>query len=181
MAKSIFLITCLAAFLAPFAFSTRQPIPPDVNLVEFPNEFEGRPLKNIGLSSREEVFFRDFPGQIGRFSDGEREIIIRRVTEPTRMLHPAGDCFQAIGFSTYPLPLKVGSDGKRWSCFAAARGDEQLNVCERIENHASNEWTDVSSWYWSTWGTGKGEWWAFTVAERRYFVEKRYLYGWLKP
>ncbi len=167
MAKIAFLLACLAAFTAPFLFSAKV-IRNSGNTGDFtfPSTFEGQPITNIGLSEREEGFLQGFPGRIGRFTDGRREIIIRQVTEATRMLHPAADCFTAIGYKVSPLPLKVGDDGKRWSCFNARRGKESLNVCERVEGGSENEWTDVSSWYWASWGKGTGEWWAYTVAER---------------
>ncbi|MBX3289793.1 MAG: hypothetical protein KF855_10675 [Acidobacteria bacterium] len=166
MEKIAFIFSCLAAFFAPFILTANAPPDNGTAHFEFPHEFEGRELRNIGLSEREGFFLRGFPGQIGRFTDGQREIIIRRVTEATRMLHPAVDCFEAVGYRTSPLPLRVGDDGKRWSCFTASKAGDNLTVCERIEDNLSNEWTDVSSWYWSSWGKGTGEWWAYTVAER---------------
>ena len=118
MAKIVFIIACAIAFSAPFALrnsTTRQANSADFK--GFPAEFEGRKLRDLGLSERERFFLEDFPGQIGRFSDGNREIVIRRVTEATRKLHPASDCFEAVGYSTKPLPIKVDEAGKRWACF----------------------------------------------------------------
>ena len=123
-------------------------------------------MRDLGLSAREQYFLNDFPGQIGRFSDGSREIIIRRVTEATRKLHPASDCFRAIGYTVTPLPLRTDEYGKRWSSFSAVKDGETFRVYERIEDNHSREWTDPSSWYWSVWGQETNEWWAWTVAER---------------
>jgi hypothetical protein len=167
MAKIVFIIACAIAFSAPFALTrstTRQANSSDFK--GFPTEFEGRKLRDLGLSERERFFLEDFPGQIGRFSDGNREIVIRRVTEATRKLHSASDCFEAVGYTTTPLPIKVDEAGKRWACFSAVKSDEKLRVCERIKDDQDGEWTDVSSWYWSAWGKGQSEWWAFTVAEK---------------
>lgn len=167
MAKIVFILACGLAFLAPFALTKNtSPEIPSSTFRGFPKEFERRDLLDLGLSERERFFLEEFPGQIGRFTDGNREIIIRRVTEATRKLHPASDCFRAVGYTTNPLPLKIDQDRKRWSCFSAIKSDERLRVCERIENSQGGEWTDVSSWYWSAWGKSGGEWWAFTVAER---------------
>ncbi len=127
---------------------------------------KGVNCRDLGLSERERFFLEDFPGQIGRFSDGNREIVIRRVTEATRKLHPASDRLEAVGYSTTPLPVKLDEAGKRWACFSAVKSDERLRVCERIEDDQGGAWTDVSSWYWSAWGKGQSEWWAFTVAEK---------------
>ncbi|MGE3466134.1 MAG: hypothetical protein AB7J13_04315 [Pyrinomonadaceae bacterium] len=165
MAKVIFVIACLIAFLAPFILSERGSVVTNSAVENFPDEFEGRELRDLGLSEREQFFLNDFPGQIGRFTDGYREIIIRRVTESTRKLHPASDCFEAVGYSTTPLPIRVDENNKRWACFVATRNDDRLRICERIYDHQGNDWTDVSSWYWATWGKS-GEWWALTVAER---------------
>ena len=168
MAKLIFILACAAACFAPMVFSKSTGVVTlDKEFRGFALEFEGRPLRDVGLTQREQYFLTDFPGQIGRFTDGKREIIIRRVTEATRKLHPAADCFRAIGYSITPLPLRVDADGRRWSSFVAVKGDESLNVYERIEDNAGLEWTDVSAWYWSVWGQEKGEWWAWTIAERK--------------
>lgn len=168
MAKIVFIIACALAFLAPVVLTKRTPqnAGGDSEFRNFPTHFEGRLLRDLGLSERERFFLEDFPGQIGRFTDGNREIVIRRVTEPTRKLHPANDCFRAVGYTTTPLPLKIGADQKRWSCFSAIKANESLRVCERIEDTLGGEWTDVSSWYWAAIWKSEGEWWAYTVAER---------------
>lgn len=168
-----FLIACLAAALAP-AIAGR--LPPDgradanAPAVAFPGwaaSFEGRPLIPLKLSEREEQFGADFPGRVARFTDGEREIIMRWVTTATRKLHPAADCFRATGYDVRPLPLHVDSDGARWASFSVARDDERLIVRERIYDAAGASWTDASSWYWAATGGGTAApWWAITVAER---------------
>lgn len=167
MAKLIFILACAAAFFAPFVLSNAANSErPGRELGEFPSEFEGRRLQPLGLTERERYFLNDFPGRIERFSDGRREIIIRKVTEATRKLHPASDCFRAIGYTVTPLPLRSDEYGKRWSTFSATRHGETLVVRERIEDNTGREWTDVSAWYWSAWGQETGEWWAWTLAER---------------
>ncbi|MEQ1642407.1 MAG: hypothetical protein ABL959_03050 [Pyrinomonadaceae bacterium] len=165
MAKVIFIITCVLAFLAPFAVNEKPRSSDKPASNNFPAEFEGRELRDLGLSESEQFFLLDFPGQIGRFSDGNREIIIRRVTEPTRKLHPASDCLEAVGYSTSPLPVRIDVNNKHWACFLATKQDDRVRVCERIYDENGNEWTDVSAWYWANWGS-TGEWWAITVAER---------------
>lgn len=167
MAKILSLIACCAAFLAPFVSSRgAAPRSGSVPFTGFPAEFEGVALRELGLTEREKFFLEDFPGKVGRYTDGRREIIFRWVTEPTRKMHLAADCFRAIGYETKPLPLKIDRAGKRWSCFSARRLGERLRVCERLYNGAQEEWTDVSAWYWSALSRTSGEWWAVTVAER---------------
>lgn len=107
----------------------------------------------------------DFPGRIGRFSDGEREIVIRWVTEATRKLHPASDCFQGLGYSIKPRALQRDDKGSLWSSFGASKGNERLRVRERIHSESGETWTDVSSWYWAALRE-EGPWWAITVAEK---------------
>jgi len=138
----------------------------DVTFSGWPTEFEGRVLTPLPLTELEQRFGNDFPGKIGRFSDGRREIIIRWVTEATRKLHPASDCFQGIGFSVKPLPLRRDDKGSLWSSFAATKGNERLRVDEQIHSDSGETWTDVSAWYWSALNDGAGSWWAITIAEK---------------
>jgi hypothetical protein len=133
----------------------------------WPNSFEGRELTPLPLSEREQRFGRDFPGRLARFTDGKREIIIRWVTQPTRKLHPASDCFEGIGYGVRPGALRLDRDGARWGSFIATRGTERLLVSERIYTDAGDSWSDASAWYWSAIGQNSpGPWWAITVAER---------------
>lgn len=135
----------------------------------WPRRFEGRALTELPLTAREERFGRDFPGKIARFTDGEREVIMRWVTERTRKLHPASDCFRGTGYAVRPAALRVDEAGQRWGSFTATRGGERLRVYERIytEGRGDQGWTDVSAWYWSAVGEGAdGPWWAVTVAEK---------------
>jgi hypothetical protein len=132
----------------------------------WPASFEGRALTPLPLSERERRFGEGFPGRVGRFTDGTREIIIRWVTEPTRKLHPASDCFASTGYAVQPLPLRVDDAGERWGAFTASRGAERLRVRERIHDGAGRSWTDASAWYWSALADDTpGPWWAITVAE----------------
>ena len=164
----VFLTVCALAFFAPFWYSSEKKAQVQTqNFRGFSATFENQPLVELPLTEREKFFLEDFPGKVGRFSDGKREIVIRFVTEATRKLHPAGDCFRAIGYATKPLPLKVDDAGKRWSCFSAVRANEELKVCERIYDNGGGEWTDVSAWYWTALTETSGEWWAITVAERK--------------
>lgn len=159
---------CALAAFAPFAVSRS----PQANRAEefgaWPTHFENRLLTPLPLSAREERFAEDFPGRIGRFTDGEREIIIRYVTEATRRLHSSADCFAAIGYRIEPQSVRVDSNGARWGCFVATRGEESLRVYERIHDEEGNAWVDVSEWYWATVlrGETRGAWWAITIAER---------------
>jgi len=130
--------------------------------IEWPTHFRDQPLTQLPLGEVEQRFARRFPGAIARFTDGERVLIMRQVTRPTRQLHPAEDCFRALGFTVArPQPV-VDDQGQRWSCFAAATGDRRVRVCERIHDSAGGEWTDVSAWFWAS-QYGGGPWRAITV------------------
>lgn len=132
----------------------------------WPSSFEGKPLKQLPLSAQERAFSQDFPGQIGRFSDGQREIILRWINHSSRRLHPAGDCFKANGFQVQnEAVLQQGQE--RWSRFYARRGATKLLVAERIYNARGQQWSDASAWYWdSQLGRTQGPWWAVTVASQ---------------
>jgi len=132
--------------------------------VDWPTHFRDQPLTQLPLSELEQRFARRFPGAIARFTDGERVLILRQVNRATRQLHPAVDCFSALGFSVgRPRPI-VDAGGAQWSCFSASRTGTLLRVCERIHDSNGGAWTDMSSWFWAA-QYGGGPWWATTVVE----------------
>lgn len=163
----VLLVACAIGAVVPL-LGAHAPPPSVGNFPGWPPEFAGEALRELPLGPRERGFVTDFPGRIGRFSDGEREIIVRWVSQETRKLHPASDCFRGAGYSITPQPLRVDGNGARWGVFLAKRGGQQLDVRERIYDPAGNQWTDVSAWYWAA-ATGKsaGPWWAITVASVR--------------
>jgi hypothetical protein len=133
----------------------------------WPAQFEGRRLTELPLTGRDRRFADDFPGRIGRFSDGRREIILRFTTRATRRLHPASDCLAAIGFAVEPLPARRAADDTTWGCFAARKAGEALTVCEQIRDAHGRTWPDASSWYWPALAGGSaGPWWSTTIVER---------------
>jgi hypothetical protein len=132
--------------------------------IEWPTHFRDQPLTQLPLSELEQRFARRFPGAVARFTDGERVLILRYVERPTRQLHPATDCFKALGYSIeHPRPM-ADARGDRWSCFAASNDGERLRVCERIRDSEGREWTDTSAWFWAA-QYGGGPWWATTVVQ----------------
>ena len=141
------------------------------NFPGWPVSYEGSELTELPLTQREAAFVQDFPGRVGRFSDGRREIIIRWVGAPTRRLHPAADCFRGSGYSVTPMPVRKDAAGAAMSCFRASQfrandGADILMVCELIRDERGESWPDVSAWYWSGMlGTSSAPWWSFVVAE----------------
>ena len=161
------LIIHLAAALAPFIHS-EPPLNTDhaERFPGWPVEFEGHPLEALPMTAQERGYNRGFPGKIGRFSDGQRELIIRYITRASRQLHPSADCLKGSGFKVTPAPIKVDQHGRYWGCQWAIRHGKRFKVCEQIHDLAGNSWYDVSSWYWAALlGRTQGGWWAVTVAE----------------
>ncbi len=116
------------------------------------------------LGPREECFARDFPGRIAAFAapDG-RTILLRRLDQPTRKLHPASDCLRAIGYAIEHRPIHHQTDGVEWAELRATRGNDALRVRERIVGADGRRWTDISAWFWSAaLGRAAGPWWAVT-------------------
>ena len=135
--------------------------------LNWPVQYEGSLLQELPLTELEERFQKDFPGGIKRFSDGQREIIMRKVHTATRKLHPASDCFKSSGYKLQPLPLTRNSQGTDMACFEAKRKDQLLKVCEYIEDGDGNSWTDVSSWYWRAFfSSDKTLWTSYVIAQR---------------
>ena len=138
------------------------------NLPVWPATWEGAPLRQISLSEREVVFNNSFPGQVAKFTDGRRELILRWVTRGTRQLHSSSDCFRGLGYKINPRPAVLDARGARWSCFAAERGGSRLFGRERITDESGREWTDVSAWFWSVFlRQTKGPWTAVTIVENQ--------------
>lgn len=156
-------LACVLAALAPFATPAPVPVKP-TGFPGWPSAFEGRALQPVALAPVEQRFAATFPGQIGRFSDGEREIIMRWIAAPTRKLHAAADCFKGSGYRVKSLPLET-TDGVTWSAFSAERGTQRLRVREVITDSQGNRWTDVSAWYWAAVRSEtQAPWWAITIA-----------------
>ncbi len=165
---ALYLAACLLAAIVPWLplKSGARGVETSAAFPGWPTQFEGRQLTMLPLSEREQRFGGGFPGRIARFTDGEREIVIRWVTEASRKLHPASDCFEGVGYHVSPLPLRVDDEGKRWGSFTAARQNERLRVSERIYADGGDSWSDVSAWYWAaTSDAAAGPWWAVTIAE----------------
>jgi hypothetical protein len=138
---------------------------PTTASTEWPREWQGRPLRPLVLSDVEQRFARRFPGEMARLTDDRHIVVLRRVTQPTRMLHPAADCYRALGYAVADIQLEQASDHLLWRCFVASRAGQKLRVCERIEDAKGQGWTDSSSWYWAAaLGQSQGPWQAVTVA-----------------
>lgn len=155
----------LGAALPLLAPATRAGSP--ARHVEWPTQWDDRALRPLATSAVEQRFAARFPGAIARFSDGERVLVMRQVDAPTRMLHPAADCFRGLGWRIAQARLEHDARQRLWRCFEADGVDGQrLRVCERIEAGDGTAFVDPSSWFWAaTLGQSRGPWQAVTVVE----------------
>lgn len=165
MKTVILLATATLAALAPLARSpASSPVVED--FPGWPSQMEGRVLRPEPLAPEDVFFARGFPGRIARFTDGQRHIVVRWVTAPTRQLHPAAHCFRAAGYTVVPAPLRRNADGRLAACFDAKRDGKRLRVCEAIDGTDGQTWTDVSAWYWSALiAPPRESWWSLTFVE----------------
>lgn len=130
----------------------------------WPAQFEGRPLRRLEMTADERRMLAGFPGDVARFTDGERDIVLRWVTQPTRQLHPAEDCYRGFGFTTAAARIEADRDGVRWRCFTASKDGATREICEQLRDADGAHWTDVSAWYWdATLERTHGPWLVTTV------------------
>lgn len=160
--KAIITIAALAAGLAPLLPASEPALQPAVT---WPASFEGQRLTPMTPAPEDAALAKNFPGRIARFTDGKRQIVLRSVATATRQLHPARDCFKAIGYAITPAPMRVTAAGTA-SCFEARREGRAVLVCERITDAAGQSFADASAWYWSALlGSSTGPWLATTIVE----------------
>jgi hypothetical protein len=144
---------------------TPHPAEPSQPAIELPVEWQGRPVRPLALSDVERRFARQFPGSIARLTDGEHVIVLRTVLQPTRMLHPAADCYRGLGWRVQEVRLQVDAGNDLWRCFTARNGTQRQRVCEHIVDAQGQSFTDASSWYWAALlQQSQGPWRAYTVA-----------------
>ncbi|RZL64477.1 MAG: hypothetical protein EOP81_08490 [Variovorax sp.] len=163
LVMALCLWSSLASGLQPRPAGVDQPA---ASTPEWPNAWDGVPLRPLALSEVEHRFAQRFPGAIARLTDGEQVIVMRHVTTPTRMLHPAADCYRALGYRIAQARLERDAEARLWRCFDAERaGAPKLRVCERIVDAGGTAFTDTSAWYWAAaGGRTTGPWQAVTVA-----------------
>lgn len=135
---------------------------------EWPLALDDERLRPLASSAVDRRFAARFPGAIGRFASDDATWILRRVDRPTRMLHPATDCFRGLGYAIRTERLVAGPRGLQ-RCFVAIREGGALDVCERIVDADGRSFTDTSAWYWSAvLGRSRGPWLAATRASTSY-------------
>lgn len=160
------LLVCAVWAVAHAAWSS-APRPPSAPAWEWPTQWDGAPLRPLATSAVEQRFARHFPGALARLTDERHVLVMRHVTAPTRMLHPAADCYRALGYRVADIRLEDDARQRRWRCFIATRaGGTPLRVCERITDAQGQAFTDTSAWYWAAvGGSSAGPWLAVTTAQ----------------
>lgn len=132
---------------------------------EWPQQWRGLALQPLARSAVEQRFAERFPGRIARFrvADGD-ELVLREVQRPTRMLHPAADCWRGIGWQVGTARLvRDDADQALWRCFEATHDGQRVRVCERIVDAQGQAYTDTSAWFWAaSLGRSVGPWQALT-------------------
>ena len=166
--KLLFAVAMGLCLVWSMAAAWRQPAmaEPALTAHEWPRAWDGATLRPLALGEVEARFARQFPGRIARLTDGERLFVMRHVVQPTRMLHPAADCYRALGWRIEQARLERDAQARLWRCFNAERkGARSMRVCERIEDAGGQSFTDTSAWYWAgVSGQSTGPWQAVTVA-----------------
>jgi len=166
MVKICFIVTCVVSSLFPCFLSEGMGHSTSDLSFDWPDYFEGNKLSLLELTEREIKFANKFPGEIRRFTDGHREVLVRWITSPNRKVHPSSDCFKGFGFTTIPQKLYRDTSENLWGAFIATKQDQSLYVREIIYDQTGQSWADVSSWYWAAaFGQTQGPWCAMTVAE----------------
>ena len=166
--KALFALAMLLCLAWSGSAALHRPPPAAAASVfhEWPRAWDGAPLRPLALSEVEGRFAEHFPGAIARLTDGEQVLVLRQVTAPTRMLHPAADCYRALGYGIAQARLERDLHERLWRCFVAERASMQkIRVCERIVDAPGDAFTDTSAWYWAAAsGRSNGPWQAVTLA-----------------
>ena len=161
------LVLCLCAMLPGLRTPSASAVPHGGSDVatEWPATWEGRPLRPLAFSAVEQRFAARFPGRMARLTDGEQVLVLREVRQPTRMLHPAADCYRGLGYRIAQAQLERDAQQRLWRCFVAERDGRRVRVCERIVDAQGRAYTDASSWFWAAQlGQSTGPWQAITTA-----------------
>lgn len=144
---------------------TAAPVHAATAPAELPATWQGVPVRPLALSAVEQRFAERFPGHIARLTDGRQIVVLREVRQPTRMLHPAADCYRALGYRIEEERLEhVAATDSIQRCFTARQPGVALRVCEQIDDAQGNRFADASAWYWAAvTGRSPGPWRAVTV------------------
>lgn len=166
--NGVFLLCCLIAAFTPFLSLYFAQQRSAVEFPGWPEQFEGKSLQTLPLTAHEQGFLRSgFADPIARFTDGERELIVRWTPHASRTVRSAWDALQGQGYR-FGAGLAVWRDdqGNRWRMFEISRATQTWRMLEAITDESGQRWTDVSNWYWDALlGKTEGPWWVTTIIE----------------
>ena len=165
------LLAALASLLAvcaltPLAWPRGTAEPPATSPTEWPRRVERPAAAAAGARPGRSALRRPVPRAGSSASPTSRACSCwREVRTPTRMLHPATDCYRGLGYRVVDARLERDPQSRLWRCFVAERDGRRVRVCERIEDARGLAFTDASSWFWAAQlGRSTGPWQAITVA-----------------
>lgn len=134
----------------------------------WPTELSGRELRPVPLQDYEKRYAAGFPGQMARFSDGSRQIMLQWLPTHSRSVHSAAECLRNAGFEVVHGPILIDEESMRWSSATAMRNGVAIRLKERIEDASGQHWQDVSAWYWDAiLGRAHGPYWIHIVTEKQ--------------
>lgn len=132
----------------------------------WPGQFDGVALIPLPMTEVEKNFQRGFPGSIATFQCGQKQVILRRITQASRKLHPSADCLRASGHQLGPVHIHSDDQGRHWAGCSAKKAGNHYLILERITDQHGGSWTDVSSWYWHALVyPDRGPWLAQTIIQ----------------
>lgn len=135
---------------------------PQADFPGWPVQLDGKPLREIPLSETEAGFQAGFPGRVGKFEAQGEVVILRWISQETRRLHPAADCYKGLGYTASAQTVSKDASGS-WGRTLVSKGDQHLQVQEQLRDSAGQSWSDVSAWYWAAFlGQTQGPWWSVT-------------------
>ena len=109
---------------------------------ELPRTWQGVPVRPLALSAVEQRFADRFPGSIARLTDGRQIVVLREVAQPTRMLHPAADCFRALGYriegERLELPARADAPAAAPRAQPAQRNDAAAPLLQTVALRVTN-------------------------------------------
>ena len=109
---------------------------------ELPRTWQGVPVRPLALSAVEQRFADRFPGSIARLTDGRQIVVLREVAQPTRMLHPAADCFRALGYriegERLELPARANAAAAAPPAQPAQRNDTAAPLLQTVALRVTN-------------------------------------------
>ena len=161
-----YLVLCVTAATVPLLEPSLDVPVPVEGFPGWPTELLGHELRKVPLGEREARFFEVLPGYVARFTDGERQYVLRWVKQATRHLHPAVECFRGTGYEIGERSSWIDPEGRHWGSFEARRGELAVSVRELVYDEAGHTWADVSAWFWAALlGETSGPYWSLMVVE----------------